>query len=169
MRVGHITTTSGKAERPFRCASCGYRALLQIVTIGEGTQSFLNSSGTAERRAQRDMAADGSRVASVATCPVCKFRDPVAVRRWWTPYVAWGVGGSAVIGIAAAWYAKASNMRPEDQSIAMWISLGLFLFMALGVLGTAWVKWAGIPSRVSFREDPSVAARYDAAEPADSD
>jgi len=124
-------------------------ATLHVHGVGDGTQSFLNTKGTAERRAKADLDKDFERVRAVTPCPKCGWRDEAAVRRWWLPHLLWGPGLGALVALCAL--AMTGNMRPADLVMARWICVGLFVFIAGGIVGVAWFKWSQIPGRVEFR------------------
>lgn len=49
----------------FHCRRCGHHQAADVTGIGEGAQSFLNTDGTAERRAQDDAVKDIQRTIRV--------------------------------------------------------------------------------------------------------
>jgi hypothetical protein len=82
--VGYQTTSSKTGTRRFKCKRCGHKQSAEVHGIGEGVQSFLNSQGTAERRARKDAVKDLDRTIKLARCPSCKLRNPGALLGFWT-------------------------------------------------------------------------------------
>src|SRR6476469_9684718 len=85
--VGTQTAAYATRRLQFSCLRCRHKQLADVTGIGEGVQSFLNSDGTAQRRAEQDAQKDIDRTIARARCPKCKQRNPGAVWKFLMPYL----------------------------------------------------------------------------------
>lgn len=146
-----FTGATSTDERQFHCPGCGYEAEVAVTGAGEGTQSFLNAPGTAERRAKADAVRAVDRAMSLATCPKCSYRDPRATRNWW-------LGQMIPFTLTVAFIAFLGwipmlcdlNMVERDKPIAGWVVTGIALAVALPFLFTIYLKWHGATHGVRF-------------------
>jgi Zn ribbon nucleic-acid-binding protein len=149
---GTFAGASQAGIRDFTCVRCGHQAMAQVVGIGEGAQSALNSEGTAERRATESATADIDTTLSLARCPKCKERDPAAVWRWWLKYAALSaamLGGLALAGWAPLLFGM--NMRESDKWMAGWIVTGIAVITVVPMmLIDVLPKWWSIDSRIEW-------------------
>ncbi len=148
-----VTFTSAVTRelRTWRCAACGFETEAEVVGVGEGAQSFLNSGGTADRRAEADAVAELDRVMGLAACPKCGQRDPAAVRSWWMRQVLPLVISAAFVAFLGwAPLLFGLNMKPSDQWLAGWIMTGIGLLVCGFMLLPAWMKWETAKQGVRF-------------------
>lgn len=151
-----VATTTVEAEGRFRCQRCGYASDVDVVGVGEGTQSFLNTRGTAARRAARAARANVAWTIGAATCPACHRRNPGAGWRIAAPTVL-GVLGFVALGVVLGYLPTWANlrMRPADKATVRWVmpllvaGPAVLMFAVRGV-----ITWRGIDRRVTFRAPP---------------
>jgi hypothetical protein len=153
--VGTQTAAYAKRRVEFACKRCGHHALADVTGMGEGMQSFLNSDGTAERRAREDAVKDIDRTIARARCPKCKQRSPGALFRFLRPYLimaACFLALGIVAGYAPTWFDM--NMGESDRAICKWV---MPLVLGGTVLLVAplpiWIKWSTTDSRVKWVND----------------
>jgi hypothetical protein len=150
--VGYQTSASTTGTRRFHCKRCGHSQEAEIVGIGEGVQSILNSRGTAERRAAADARKDLDRSIKLARCPSCKRRNPGALLGFWMFFVyifAFMLGIGIVTGFWPTW--TDMNMGESDKAICRWL-------LPLICGGTALVmipfhalrRWGNLDNRVRW-------------------
>jgi hypothetical protein len=150
--VGYTTVATERRTTEFTCARCGIHRKAEIVGVGEGAQSFLNSRGTAERRARIDAVRDVDRTIGRARCPGCHQRNPGAVFRFWLPYlimVAICIGAGILMGYYPTW--SDMNMRDGDKAglreIVPWV-VGVPCTLITLLVG--WSRWARTDKRVTW-------------------
>src|SRR5690349_9237522 len=112
--VGYSTAASARGTRTFTCMRCKHEQDAEVVAIGEGVQSFLNASGTAEERAREDATRGLDRAIRRARCPNCKLRNPGVMAKFLAGFAAIVVvtmGIAVVVGMYPTW----SNMNMSDH------------------------------------------------------
>ena len=148
--VGYQTSTAIKDIVDYRCRACGHRQRAEVLGIGTGQQSFLNSRGTARRRAHVNARHELKRTIRFAACPKCGKRSRHL--RFLTPYF-WIIGLFIAIGIVAG-YAPTwfdINMRESDKEICRtYITWGFVIFALLAGLLPMWWRWGNNDSRVTW-------------------
>lgn len=146
-----FTGASHRETRDFRCTHCGHESKAEVVGLGEGTQSFLNAKGTAERRAREDAQRDIDRTLAVAACPKCGQREGGAVRRWWLRALLPHLIGFVLVAVGG-WIPLlfGLNMRERDKWLAAWVMLGIAVFVALIMLPSVFAKWSSTKRNVYF-------------------
>jgi hypothetical protein len=99
----------------------------EVIGVGEGMQSFLNPSGTAEARAHADAYRALDRAIRRARCPKCKQRNPGVMVRFLAGFVVAIVLAMAV-GIVAGFYPTWSDMdmAESDRAVCRWLLPLLF-------------------------------------------
>ncbi|MBX3160528.1 MAG: hypothetical protein KF773_31475 [Deltaproteobacteria bacterium] len=124
-----VTTVAASttAVRTFRCRRCGHEQDAEVVGLGEGVQSFLNASGTAERRAAEDAQRGLDRTIARARCPSCKLRNPGVMAGFAGVFVAIAAGTmlvAIVLGFYPTW--SEMNMSEHDKAICRWLMPAIF-------------------------------------------
>jgi hypothetical protein len=159
MRVTHASTTAEGVGR-FTCRRCGFAGEADVIGVGQGVETMLNSRGTAERRASDDARDDVARTVARARCPSCKQRNPGVVAGFWLPYVI-GLATAFALGIVVGYYPTWSdmNMREEDRAVLRWLCPLIFggtaaIFIPLQMIA----RWANPDGRVRWRGAPAPAA-----------
>lgn len=150
--IGYETTASTKREASFSCKRCGHRARATVVGVGQGMQSYLNSRGTAARRARADAEKDVVRTIRCARCPSCKRRNPGALLRFWQPFLIMAVVLVGV-GFIAGYYPTWSdmNMSSHDKEICAWLMPLIFAgVVVLVVPFQALIRWGNLDARVKW-------------------
>ena len=148
--VGYETSASTKDTRDYRCRTCGHRQQAEVTGIGTGMQTFLNSQGTAQRRARESARHELRRTIRFAACPKCHRRSGygtfMAPYLWVTGvFVALGV----VFGYAPTWFHL--NMRESDKAIcATYVTWGFAIFALLAGGLPLWFRWANNDARVKW-------------------
>jgi len=164
--IGLETSSSTKGTRKFRCKRCGHRQSAEVHGIGEGVQSFLNSPGTAQRRARADALKDLDRTIKLARCPSCEQRNPGALRGFWMFFVyifAFMLGLGIVLGFWPTW--TGMNMGERDKAICRWlVPLILGGTAALIIPFHAMRRWGSLDRRVRWlppsEQDEELAERF---------
>jgi DNA-directed RNA polymerase subunit RPC12/RpoP len=153
--VGTQAATSTTARVEFVCRHCGGRRLADVTGMGQGAQSFLNSDGTAQRRAEEDARKDIQRTLRRARCPRCHQRNPGAVWsfvRSWLLMVALFMGGAIVAGYAPTWFDI--NMSQHDRDICKWVMPLIFGGTLLLIIPfVMWNRWATTDQRVQWVDE----------------
>ena len=151
--VGTQTSAWAKDVVGFRCKACGHRQRAEVLGIGRGMQTLLNSRGTARRRAAQNARHEIKRTIRFATCPKCDQRS--GYLRFLAPYLAiaaFFIALGIVFGYAPTWFAL--KMREHDKELAAkWIPLvfaiPVLAFTPLGI----WWRWALNDKRVRWLGD----------------
>ena len=147
-----LAATSASGEAWFQCRRCGHRQSARVTGMGEGAQSFLNTAGTAQRRAATDAVKDIQRTIRVARCPRCARRNPGATLRWALPHlvvVAAFFAGGIIAGFLPTWLDI--NMSDRDRDICKWLVPLLCGGTALMIVPLVlWTRWHGIDRRIDW-------------------
>jgi hypothetical protein len=150
--VGTQTAAYATRRVEFSCQRCGHKQLADVTGMGEGVQSFLNSDGTAERRAQKDAEKDIDRTIRRARCPKCKQRNPGALWNFLLPWllmIAAFLLAGIVAGYAPTWFDM--NMAQRDRDVCKWV---MPLILGGSVLLVAPIpillKWSTTDQRVKW-------------------
>ena len=120
--VGYMTSATARGVRTFTCVRCKHEQDAEVIGIGEGAQSFLNSDGTAEERAREDAHKGLDRTIRRARCPKCRQRNPGVMAKFLSGF-AIAIVVSMVAGIVGGMYPTWSNMNmsERDKAICAWV------------------------------------------------
>lgn len=150
--VGTQAAASATSRVEFVCRRCGCRRLADVTGMGQGVQSFLNSGGTAQRRAEKDARKDIQRTLRRARCPQCQQRNPGAVwsfLRPWLIMVALFMGAAVIAGYAPTWFDL--NMSEHDRGICKWVMPLIFGGTLLLIIPSMlWTKWVNTDQQVRW-------------------
>jgi hypothetical protein len=150
--VGFLATTRTVARVEFVCRRCRFWRLAEITGTGQGSESFLNALGTAQRRAEEDARKDIVRILRRVRCPSCQKRNPGALwgfLRSWILMAALFITGGIAIGYAPTWFDV--NMSAHDREICKWVMPLLVAVTLLFILPTMiWTKWSKTEERVRW-------------------
>jgi|JI10StandDraft_1071094.scaffolds.fasta_scaffold516279_2 hypothetical protein len=144
--------SSAEGTARFTCQRCGFTGEADVTGLGQGVQSFLNSAGTAERRARHDAELDIARTIARARCPACKRRNPGVVRGFLMPY-AIGVAVAIVAGVIVGYWPTWSgmNMREDDKAFLRWLCPLLLGGIALLVVPIQmFIRWQNPDARIRW-------------------
>ncbi|HSN24897.1 MAG TPA: hypothetical protein VLT45_01395 [Kofleriaceae bacterium] len=148
--VGYQTSTAIKDIVDYRCRACGARRRAEVLGIGIGQQTFLNSSGTARRRARDNARHELKRTIRFAACPACHKRS--GHLKFLTPYlvlIGLFVAIGVVAGYAPTWFDM--NMGEHDKAICRtYITWGFMIFALLAGLLPMWWRWTHNDRRVTW-------------------
>ena len=151
----HSVSSQRHCSRRIRLSTLRLPTVRRCHRLGEGAQSFLNSDGTAQRRAEEDAQKDIQRTLRRARCPRCHERNPGAVWSFLFPWLimaALFMGGAIFIGYAPTWFDIA--MSGHDRNICRWLlPLIMGAVLLIFIPFTVWRKWTTTDIRVQWVDD----------------